>query len=48
MNPDTRRCRLIAHTADLSALRGCSAIRIHLLMFIISPTWGDDASNRTQ
>ncbi len=29
------RCRLIAHTADLSALCGCSALRFILLKLII-------------
>ncbi len=28
---DTRRCRFIAHTADLSAFAGCSAIPVNLL-----------------
>jgi len=32
---ETRRCRLIAHTADLSALRGCSAIRMILWNLMI-------------
>src|SRR6266496_1133860 len=35
--PSIRRCRFIAHTADLSAQGGCSYIRIILLKGIIVP-----------
>src|SRR2546430_7109059 len=37
MNPDTRRCRFIAHTADLSALGVCSGIRMIVFKLIIAP-----------
>jgi hypothetical protein len=33
-NPDTRRCRFIAPTADLSALAAFPAIPIHLFICI--------------
>ncbi len=33
--PDTRRCRFIAHTADLSAFAGSSTIPLNFLNFII-------------
>ncbi len=35
--PYTRRCRFIAHTADLSALRGIHAIPMYWSIFIIAP-----------
>jgi hypothetical protein len=38
-NPDTRRCRFIAHTADLSALGGFHDIQIKLFICIIGPGW---------
>ncbi len=52
MNPDIRRCRFIAPTADLSALGGRSDVRIKKLLCIIghglaqihiSQTFGDNA-----
>jgi len=36
-NPDTRRCRFIAHTADLSALAAFPDISLVLVNFIIGP-----------
>src|SRR5260370_27705858 len=57
INRSYRRCRLIAHTADLSALREWSAIRFILFISIISPyciaglfvhlhyTWPTDTKN---
>jgi hypothetical protein len=39
-NPDTRRCRFIAPTADVSALAGFSGISLHVLITIIGPYRG--------
>ena len=37
INPDTRRCRFIAHTADVSALGSLHTIPMYELKFIIGP-----------
>jgi hypothetical protein len=39
-NPDTRRCRFIAHIADVSALPGFSGISLHVFITIIGPLSG--------
>jgi hypothetical protein len=36
-NPDTSRCRFIAHTADLSAFRGFHNTPLHVFISIIGP-----------